>query len=139
MFSNKSKSNSDKPTNMDRNVIAKNSVFKGEISSEGDFRIDGVLEGTLQTKGRVIIGKEGEIKGNVEAANADVEGKFSGELKVTNILTIKSNAHISGDVFVGKLSVEPGAVFNATCAMKGAAVKELNKSNDQKRLKETAS
>ena len=139
MFSNKSKSNSDKPTNMDRNVIAKNSVFKGEISSEGDFRIDGVLEGTLQTKGRVIIGKEGEIKGNVEATNADVEGKFSGELKVTNILTIKSTAHISGDVFVGKLSVEPGAIFNATCAMKGAAVKELNKSNDQKRLKETAS
>ena len=139
MFSNKSKSNSDKPTNMDRNVIAKNSVFKGDISSEGDFRIDGVLEGTLQTKGRVIIGKEGKITGNVEATNADVEGKFSGELKVTNILTIKSSAHISGDVFVGKLSVEPGAIFNATCAMKGAAVKELNKNNDQKRLKETAS
>jgi cytoskeletal protein CcmA (bactofilin family) len=132
MFSNKSKSNSEKPTDMDRNVIAKNSVFKGDISSEGDFRIDGVLEGTLQTKGRVIIGKEGKITGNVE-------GKFSGELKVTNILTIKSSAHISGDVFVGKLSVEPGAIFNATCAMKGAAVKELNKNNDQKRLKETAS
>jgi cytoskeletal protein CcmA (bactofilin family) len=139
MFSNKSKSNSEKPTDMDRNVIAKNSVFKGDISSEGDFRIDGVLEGTLQTKGRVIIGKEGKITGNVEATNADVEGKFSGELKVTNILTIKSSAHISGDVFVGKLSVEPGAIFNATCAMKGAAVKELNKNNDQKRLKETAS
>jgi cytoskeletal protein CcmA (bactofilin family) len=139
MFSNKSKSNSEKPTDMDRNVIAKNSVFKGDISSEGDFRIDGVLEGMLQTKGRVIIGKEGKITGNVEATNADVEGKFSGELKVTNILTIKSSAHISGDVFVGKLSVEPGAIFNATCAMKGAAVKELNKNNDQKRLKETAS
>ena len=139
MFRNKSKSNSDKPINMDRNVIAKNSTFKGEISSEGDFRIDGVLEGTLQTKGRVIIGKDGQIKGNVTATNADVEGKFSGELKVTNILTIKGTAHIYGDVFVGKLSVEPGAIFNATCAMKGTAVKELNKANDAKKLKETAS
>lgn len=139
MFNSKNKSNPEKNTNMDRNVIAKKSVFKGDVSSEGDFRIDGVLEGTLQTKGRVIIGKEGEIIGTVEATNADVEGKFSGELKVINILTIKSSANISGNVFVGKLSVEPGAIFNATCAMKGTAVKELNKTNDQKRLKETAS
>ncbi|AUC85816.1 hypothetical protein CW731_11190 [Polaribacter sp. ALD11] len=121
-----------KPRTMERNVIAKNSTFVGDIISDGDFRIDGVLEGTLKTKGRVIIGAEGLIKGTVEATNADVEGEFSGQLSVANTLTIKATANISGDVIIGKLSIEPGATFNATCVMKGA-LKELNKANETKK------
>ena len=124
-----------KSKTMERNVIAKNSTFIGDIISEGDFRIDGVLEGTLKTKGRVIIGVEGSIKGAVEAANAEIEGKFSGQLSVANILTIKPTANISGDVVIGKLSIEPGAIFNATCAMKGA-LKELIHGNETKKYSE---
>lgn len=120
---------------MERNVIAKNTTIVGEIKSDGDFRIDGNLEGTLVTNGRVIIGVDGHIQGKVEAANADIEGKFSGNLQVSKTLTIKGTANISGDVVIGKLSVEPGAIFNATCAMKGA-IKELNSVNDQKRKSE---
>ncbi len=103
---------------MERNVIAKNTFITGEIKSDGDFRIDGTLEGSLNTKGRVIIGVEGFVKGNIEASNADVEGKISGKLIVNKTLTVKAAANISGDVVVGKLSIEPGATFNATCAMK---------------------
>lgn len=131
MFTNKEKSQ--KPNAMERNVVAKNTSITGDIISEGNFRIDGTLEGTLKTNGRVIIGVEGMIKGKVESANADIEGKFSGELLVHETLSIKGTAHISGDVVVGKLSVEPGATFNATCAMKGT-VKELNQHEQQRLL-----
>jgi cytoskeletal protein CcmA (bactofilin family) len=134
MFSSKDK-NPQKNKIMERNVVAKNTTIVGDIKSDGDFRIDGTLEGTLITDGRVIIGADGFIKGKVEATNADIEGKFSGELLVSNTLTIKTTADISGDVVIGKLSVEPGASFNATCTMKGA-VKELNSSNDKKRRSE---
>lgn len=133
MFNNKEKNQKTKV--MERNVVAKNTSITGDIISEGDFRIDGTLEGTLKTNGRVIIGADGLIKGKVESNNADIEGKFSGELLVHETLTIKATAHISGDVVIGKLSVEPGATFNATCAMKGA-VKELNQHEQQKRLSE---
>jgi cytoskeletal protein CcmA (bactofilin family) len=133
MFSSKEKSQ--KPKVMERNVVAKNTSITGDITSEGDFRIDGTLEGTLKTNGRVIVGAGGIIKGKVEAANADVEGKFSGELLVHETLTIKGTATISGDVVIGKLSVEPGATFNATCAMKGA-VKELNQHEQQRLISE---
>ena len=134
MFSSKDKK-PQKNKVMERNVVAKNTTIVGDIKSDGDFRIDGTLEGTLITDGRVIIGADGFVKGNVEATNADIEGKFSGELLVSNTLTIKTTADISGNVVIGKLSVEPGASFNATCTMKGA-VKELNSSNDKKRLSE---
>tara|TARA_B110001450_G_scaffold43142_1_gene39574 strand:+ start:1712 stop:2122 length:411 start_codon:yes stop_codon:yes gene_type:complete len=127
--------NPEKNKVMERNVIAKNTTIIGDIKSDGDFRIDGTLEGSLETNGRVIIGSDGFIKGKVEATNADIEGKFSGELLVSNTLTIKATADISGEVIIGKLSIEPGASFNATCAMKGA-IKELNSNNDKKRLSE---
>ena len=124
---------------MERNVIAKNTTIVGDIKSDGDFRIDGALNGTLTTNGRVIIGAEGSIKGKVEATNADIEGTFTGNRLVSNTLTIKATANISGEVIIGKLSVEPGASFNATCAMKGA-IKELNLNNDEKiRSEKTAS
>jgi len=126
---------SGKSRTMERNVIAKNSTFVGEITSDGDFRVDGILEGTLKTKGKVIIGVDGFIKGTIEATNAEIEGKFSGQLSIANILTIKATANISGDIVVGKLSIEPGATFNASCSMKGA-LKELNKSNETKQASE---
>jgi len=133
MFSNKEKTQ--KPKVMEINVVAKNTAIIGDIISEGDFRIDGNLEGNIKTKGRVIIGVSGSVKGKIDAVNSDIEGKFSGDLLVQETLTIKATAIISGDVVIGKLSVEPGATFNASCSMRGA-IKELNKPNEQQKLSE---
>jgi cytoskeletal protein CcmA (bactofilin family) len=116
---------------MERNVIAKNTVIIGEIKADGDFRIDGTLEGNLTIKGKVIIGATGIVKGNIIAAVADIEGESSGHLKVEKTLTVKAIAKISGDVEVGKLSIEPGANFNASCIMKGV-VKNVDKSDGKK-------
>ncbi len=119
----------------ERNTIAKNTSLVGDIKSDGDFRVDGKIEGTIKTSGRVVIGKEGFVSGTIDCAHADIEGSFSGKLIVDQILSLKSTADISGDVIMGKLSVEPGAVFNATCAMKGS-VKVMK--NDGEKTKKTA-
>lgn len=135
MFSKESKKTSEKKVS-ERNIIGKNTQISGDIISEGDFRIDGTLEGTIKTNGKVIIGESGFVKGKIEAKNADIEGKFSGDLVVSSTLVVKTTANVNGDVVIGKLSVEPGASFNATCSMKGA-VKELNK-NEEKLKEQTA-
>lgn len=101
------------------NRIEKNTRIKGEITSEADFRIDGKLDGNVKTSGKVVIGKDGYIHGKVECVNADIEGNFNGELLVSELLSLKSSAVIEGTVVVAKLSVEPGATFNASCTMKG--------------------
>ncbi|PWL39814.1 hypothetical protein DKG77_03000 [Flagellimonas aquimarina] len=103
------------------NRIEKNTKIKGNITSEADFRIDGKLEGNVKTSGKVVIGKDGYINGKVECVNADIEGKFNGELMVKDLLSLKASALIEGTVSVSKLAVEPGATFNAACTMgKGA-------------------
>ncbi len=136
MFSSKKAQTTEKKI-VSRNMIGQGTKIIGDVISEGDLRIDGELEGTLKTNGRVIIGKEGYINGKIECNNADVEGKFSGELTVNNVLTAKSTANITGNVIVGQISTEPGASFNATCNMKGA-IKELSKKNDKKLKEKTA-
>ncbi|PQJ79850.1 bactofilin family protein [Polaribacter porphyrae] len=116
---------------MERNVIAKNTTIVGEIKSEGDFRIDGTLEGDLKTKGKVIIGSGGTVKGNIYSSTADIEGRFDGKLQVEKTLIVKAIADISGEVIVGKLSIEPGATFNASCEMK-VVKKEVVQVDDKK-------
>ena len=113
------------PTNALNNRIAENTKIKGDITSEADIRIDGEVEGTIMTSGKIVIGKTGVVTGKIQCENADIEGTFNGEVKVGQILVLKSSAVIEGDVVVGKLAVEPGASFNASCAMKGAGVKSL--------------
>ncbi len=101
------------------NRIEKNTKIKGDIISEADFRIDGKLDGNVKTSGKVVIGKDGYINGKVECVNADIEGKFKGELLVSQLLSLKASAVIEGTVSVSKLAVEPGATFNAACTMGG--------------------
>ncbi|WP_019037159.1 bactofilin family protein [Psychroflexus tropicus] len=117
-----------KPVNSDltkeQNKIAQGTVFKGEIQSQGSFRIEGKVIGDIKTPGKIVVGKTGYIEGLIECENADFEGEFKGELKVSKLLTLRATSKIEGDVFTDKLSIEPGAIFNATCSMKGA-VKSL--------------
>ncbi len=108
-----------------QNTIAKGTTITGDIISDGDFRIEGSIQGNIKTPGKVVVGKTGIINGTLKSANADIEGKFSGKLLLSDTLSLKSSAHVEGEVIVGKLAVEPGATFNATCSMKGA-LKELN-------------
>lgn len=102
------------------NRIERSTIITGEIVSEADFRIDGTLEGTITTSGKVVIGKEGVINGNVNCSFADVEGKFSGKIEVKESLSLKSTGSVEGEVIIGKLIVESGASFNAKCSMRSA-------------------
>lgn len=118
-----------------QNIISQGTKIVGDFNSEGDFRIDGAVEGTIVTKGKIVVGKAGSIKGTLQGTDAYFEGDFSGKLQLTGTLTLKASANIEGEVVVGKLAVEPGANFNVTCAMKGT-VKEMN-NGGQKRKTET--
>ena len=100
------------------NRIVEGTVIKGDIVSQADFRLDGELIGNFQSTGKLVIGPSGSVVGDVVCNNADIEGKFNGVIQVTEVLNVKAKASINGEVTVGKLSVEPGAEFSATCTMK---------------------
>jgi cytoskeletal protein CcmA (bactofilin family) len=100
------------------NRIVEGTIIKGDIISQADFRLDGELTGNFQTKGKIVIGPAGSVSGDIICKNADIEGKFNGKIEVAEILNVKHKAIIHGEVICGKLSVEPGAEFSASCTMK---------------------
>jgi cytoskeletal protein CcmA (bactofilin family) len=100
------------------NRIVEGTTIKGDIISQADFRLDGELIGNFQSKGKIVIGPAGSVTGDILCRNADIEGKFNGKIHAVEILNVKQKASIYGEVVCGKLSVEPGADFSASCLMK---------------------
>lgn len=100
-----------------QNRINEGTRIKGDISSVGYFRIDGQVEGNVQTPTKVVLGKTGMIIGSLSCDEADIEGKIEGNIEVSGTLTLRSSAVIEGDVIIGRLAVEPGATMNANCVM----------------------
>ena len=115
MFDKKPKSYTDLLGKTNR--IVEGTTIKGDIISEADFRLDGNLIGNFQSVGKIVIGPAGSVTGDITCKNADIEGKFNGRMQITEVLNVKSKASIAGEVSVGKLSVEPGADFSASCVM----------------------
>lgn len=126
------------------NRIAEGTIMEGNITSQADFRLDGELIGNFKSTGKVVIGATGKITGDIICVNADIEGKFIGRIEVSETLNIKEKATIEGDAIVGKLSVEPGANFTATCVMKDSikdsikdSLSPMNRKEDEKSGKKT--
>jgi len=107
------------------NTIVSGTTIKGDIVTEGDFRIDGSLTGSIISKGKIVVGESGSIEGEITCMNADVSGVIKAKLRVEKLLSLKASANITGDVITDKLAIEPGAKFTGTCNMSGS--KDLNK------------
>lgn len=99
------------------NLLSNGTEITGDIKSNGDIRVDGLLTGNLTTKGKVVIGPTGKVKGEVYCKNSEVSGAVEGRICVSQLLTLKSDSKISGDIVTFKLSIEPGAKFTGNCKM----------------------
>ena len=106
------------------NIIGNGTVIEGEISSNGDIRIDGIIRGSVTSKAKVVIGSTGQVEGDIVCQNADISGSVLGKTTVTEMLFLKSPARINGDMQTGKLIVEVGASFTGNCSM-GPVIKDI--------------
>ena len=99
------------------NIIGIGTKITGDVNSNGDIRVDGSLTGKLITKGKVVIGETGKVKGEINCKNSDVEGSIEGKVTVSQLLSLKSKARIHGDIIAAKLAIEPGCQFTGNCDM----------------------
>jgi cytoskeletal protein CcmA (bactofilin family) len=106
------------------NLIGAGTVIEGDIKSNGDIRIDGSIKGSINVKGKLVVGATGTVDGEVVCQNADISGTIRAKVTVSELLSLKSTAKLSGDLVTNKLSIEPGADFTGSCSM-GGVVKDL--------------
>ena len=105
------------PVGTAHNTLAAGTYVKGDIKAEEDFRIDGKLEGNLECAGKVIIGSQAEIIGNIQCQNTDLMGIVSGNLTIYEVASLKSSVRFSGEIVTKYIEIEPGASFNGACRM----------------------
>ena len=111
------------------NLIAKGTKIKGDIITEGDIRIDGILIGKLDCKGRLVVGETGSIEGEITCKSSEIAGQVKGKLFIAELLSLKASSKVLGDIISGKLSIEPGAFFSGSCSMG-----DEQKRNEQKQV-----
>src|SRR5688500_3483058 len=120
MFNQKTKSDisTDAPAQPSgASIIAAGTTLKGDISSNGDIRIDGTLHGNIHCTAKVVIGANGVIEGDISGQQADIMGKVSGTIKVKELLQLKGGSLVTGNIHSSKLQTEPTANFNGQCHM----------------------
>jgi cytoskeletal protein CcmA (bactofilin family) len=109
------------PDKLNRIVVG--TSIEGVVLTDSNIRIDGRLKGSINAKGRLVIGPTGSVFGDIVCENADIEGTHEGKITVNGLLLLKSSAKLKGDIFTNKMAIEAGAVFTGTCSM-GAPIKD---------------
>jgi cytoskeletal protein CcmA (bactofilin family) len=123
MFNGKAKSDvlGDTPTGTSTSLIGAGTSMKGDITSNGDLRIDGTLVGNIHCSAKVVIGANGVVQGDINGQQADIMGKVTGTIKVKDLLQLKGGSLLNGNIQAAKLQIEPTANFNGECHMAPAA------------------
>jgi cytoskeletal protein CcmA (bactofilin family) len=103
-------------------LVSAGTTLKGDISSNSDLRIDGTIIGNVHSSARVVIGANGVVEGDLSGNQADIIGKVSGNIRTKELLQLRGDCVVTGNLYAGKLQVEPSATFNGQCHMGGNVV-----------------
>lgn len=113
----KSPSSSEKQSPSSATLISAGTTLNGDVVSENDLRIDGTIKGNVKCSSKIIIGSTGFIDGNIEGVQADITGKVQGNIVVKEILQLRGECNVLGNISAAKLQIEPTATFNGQCQM----------------------
>lgn len=113
------------------NIIGAGTTIEGDITTNGDMRIDGSLTGTINVKGKLVVGPSGTVEGEIICQNADISGTIKGKIGVAELLSLKSSSKLTGDIITNKIAIEPGAAFSGSCSM-GGVIKDIKGGTTEK-------
>ena len=109
--------------NGSNNIIGDGSVLKGNLKTSGNIRLEGKVIGDILSKSKVACGETSIVDGNVVAENAEIAGKVTGKVTVSELLILKSTDN---------LIIESGANFNGACSMGKEEPEEVDNSSNEK-------
>jgi len=124
MIGKKNNANFEAPDRLNRFVEGTKLI--GELITESSIRIDGEIVGNIDCAGKVLIGENAIIKGNLICAEADIEGTVEGDIKIDGLLVLREKARITGNIDTSKIEIHQGAIFSGNCVM--ASLKPIFKS-----------
>ena len=136
MFNTKNKTDmqQEKTSGNGTTLISAGTSLKGDINSNSDLRIDGMIVGNISCSAKIVIGANGVVEGDISGNQADIVGKVSGNIRTKELLQLRGESVVTGNLYAGKLQVEPSATFNGQCHM-GANIVEMMTNDQQAAIK----
>lgn len=95
-------------------IIGKGAKITGELVTSNSVRVEGKIDGSIESKSTLIIGKEALIKSKVKAKNITIAGQVEGEIIAHNKVELLQTAKVNADISTKSLKIEEGAVFNGS-------------------------
>ena len=109
------------------NLIGNGTTIKGEIIATGDIRIDGTIIGTMRSTGKIVIGQQGIVEGEMICNSADISGRVKGIVRVDELTSLKSTSRLEVELYTKQLFIEVGAIFTGKCDMSAHKPEEAPK------------
>ncbi len=93
--------------------------FEGELSFEGTIRVDGQVNGRIQsTDGEIVVGEKAVVEGDLKVGKVVVAGTLRGMIQASTCVEIQKSGKVEGDIVAPVVTIESGALFHGNCSMK---------------------
>lgn len=99
--------------------LGEDTVFSGTLTFNGAVRIDGKMDGQINTDDTLIVGENGVLEADINAGTVICRGKIKGTINASKRIEIHTNSEVVGNIAAPALLVENGAIFDGTCDMTG--------------------
>jgi cytoskeletal protein CcmA (bactofilin family) len=97
--------------------VGSNTTIKGNLECSENFLVEGAVEGNLNSRGTIVLGKDSVVRGEVRAREVAVSGIVVGTIRCSNRLEIFQSAKIIGTIQAPVMKMEPGALVNGRVLM----------------------
>lgn len=98
-------------------LISAGTILQGDVKSETDLRIDGTIQGNVYSSAKIVIGPTGHVEGNIDGRHADITGRVTGNIVVEELLQLRGQCSVEGNIQAATLQIDPTATFNGKCQM----------------------
>jgi cytoskeletal protein CcmA (bactofilin family) len=104
--------------------------FKGDISAQEDFILQGRVEGSIHQAQRIVIAGGGVVVGTIHARVIVVHGNVEGDLHGVESVTVQKTGRVGGNIFAPRVVLIEGAVFNGRIDMSGDSVADRDENRE---------
>jgi cytoskeletal protein CcmA (bactofilin family) len=102
-------------------IIAPGTKVQGDIETNSVLKIEGTVEGTIRGARQVLIGRQGEIKGDVHAREVVIGGKVDGTITAAERVEVQGASSVTGDIYTKSIIILEGGRVNGTVRMDDSA------------------
>ena len=99
-------------------IVGPGTTVKGEIISKGTIRIEGMVQGRIQSEDSIVVQESGKIQADVEAGQVIISGEVHGNVYAHDRLEITATGKVLGDITAPRISIAEGVLFEGKCTMK---------------------